>query len=426
MSASDIERLQQELAAERAARAQAETRSREAARELERARLDLEARTEELRRNVSEFQEMAIRHQQALVRLAGLSPDGTELAAVERELTMVAAATIGVERASVWLLSPDGSEMRCEQLYERSEDRYAQGMVLKAADYPRYFEALKLGRAIDGHDARRDPRTSEFTAHYLEPLGITSMLDAAIRQSGEVVGVVCLEHVGERRTWTPGEMEFAGALADQAALALAAVERRRLEQERIRVSTELQRTRQLALVDELTGLANRRALDVILPEEVARALRHRRPLSLLMADVDHFKKINDTYGHPAGDEVLRQMAHLLTAKLRSIDKAVRYGGEELLVVLPETELAEAGSVAERFRQAVEEHVFVVDPEDDEPPIPLSLTASVGVAGLPENADSLERLVELADRALYDAKHQGRNRVVVAAVRAGGAVGGSSA
>jgi diguanylate cyclase (GGDEF)-like protein len=173
------------------------------------------------------------------------------------------------------------------------------------------------------------------------------------------------------------------------------------------------RTRQLALVDELTGLANRRALDGILPEEVARALRHGRPLAIMMADVDHFKKINDTHGHPAGDEVLRQMAQLLRQRLRSIDKGVRYGGEELLVVLPETDVAEARQVAERFRRSVEEHVFMVDPEDDEPPFPVRLTASVGVAGLPECADGLDRLIEVADRALYDAKRQGRNRVVVA-------------
>ena len=239
------------------------------------------------------------------------------------------------------------------------------------------------------------------------------MLDAAIRRDGAVVGVVCLEHVGEPRTWTPAEMEFAGALADQAALALAAVERHRLEEERAKVRSELARTRQLALVDELTGLANRRALDGILPEEVARALRHGRPLAIMMADVDHFKKINDTHGHPAGDEVLRQLAQLLTQKLRSIDKAVRYGGEELLVLLPETDAVEAARVAERFRRSVEDHVFMVDPKDDEPPIPLRLTASVGVAALPECAEGLERLVEVADRALYDAKRQGRNRVRVA-------------
>ena len=422
MTASDIERLQQELARERAARAEAEARGSEVARELDRARQELLSRTDALRRNVSEFQEMALRHQQALVRLAGLSPDGTELSSVQRELAKVAAATLGVERASVWLLSADGTEMRCEQLYERTHDRFSQGVVLKASDYPRYFEALKLGRAIDGHDARRDPRTSEFSETYLEPLGITSMLDAAIRRDGSVAGVVCLEHVGEPRTWTPAEMDFAGALADQAALALAAVERHRLEEERARVSTELLRTRELALVDELTGLANRRALEGILPEEVARALRHRRPLSILMADVDHFKSINDTYGHPAGDEVLRQMAQLLTQRLRSIDKAVRYGGEELLVVLPETVAEEARQVAERFRQAIAKHEFTVGAKDGEPPVVLRLTASIGVAGLPENADTLERLVEVADRALYDAKRRGRNRVVMAEPMAPGGVG----
>ncbi len=403
---SDIERLQQELAQERAARAEAEARYAESARELEETR-------RELRRNVAAFQEMALRQQQALVLLAGLSADDGGLEAVHRELTRVAAETIGVERASVWLLNADGTELRCEDLYERSLDRHSSGTVLQATDYPRYFAALRLGRAIDGHDARVDLRTSEFKASYLMPLGITSMMDAAIRRGGSVVGVVCLEHVGDPRTWTPAEMEFAGALADQAALALAAVERRELEEERTRVRSELIRTRELALQDQLTGLANRRALEEMLRNEVSRALRHVRPLAILMADVDHFKAINDTYGHRAGDDVLRQLARLVADTLRSIDMAARYGGEEIFVIMPETPISEAGQVAERLRAAVEAHTFVVDPEDEEPPIPLRLTASVGVAALPENAESLEGLVETADRALYDAKRQGRNRVVVA-------------
>jgi len=404
---SDIERLQQELARERAARAEAEARNAEWARQLEEAR-------RELRRSISAFQEMALRHQEALTRLSGLSGDEGGLQTVLRELPRVAAETIGVERASVWLLNAEGTELRCEALYERSHDRHSSGVVLRATEYPRYFAALRLGRAIDGHDAHRDPRTSEFSAPYLTPLGITSMMDAAIRRDGSVVGVVCLEHVGEPRTWTPGEIEFAGALADQAALALAAVERRHLEEERARVRSELVRTRELALQDELTGLANRRALEQMLRAEVSRALRHGRPLSILMADVDHFKSINDTYGHRAGDDVLRGVARLVADTLRSIDRAARYGGEEIFVIMPETSIAEAGQVAERLRAAVEGHTFVVDPEDDEPPVPLRLTASVGVAGLPENAESLEGLVETADRALYDAKRQGRNRVVVAA------------
>lgn len=412
MTSSELERLQQELARERAARAQAEARAAEVNQELESALQDLRTKSDELRRNVSAFQEMALRHQQALVRLAGLSPD-QGLSSVEREITKVAAETLAVERASLWLLNADGTELRCEELYERSLDRYSQGAVLKATDYPRYFAALKLGRAIDGHDAHQDPRTSEFSADYLTPLGITSMMDAAIRRGGTVVGVVCLEHVGEQRTWTAAEMEFAGALADQAALAFAVVERRQLEEERARVKLELMRTRELALLDELTGLANRRGMEQLLAEEVTRALRHGRPLSILMADVDHFKKINDTYGHRAGDEVLRELAKLVADNLRSIDKAARYGGEELLVVLPETATAEAQHVAERVRSAVAQHAFLVEPEDSEPPLSLKVTASLGIASLPLNAHSPERLVEIADRALYDAKHQGRNRVVVA-------------
>ncbi len=346
------------------------------------------------------------------MRLADLSPDHAGLAAVQQELTKVAAETIGVERVSVWLLNDDGTELRCQELYERSQDRHSAGVVLTATEYPRYFAALKLGRAIDGHDAHRDPRTSEFSS-YLTPLGISSMMDAAIRRDGSVAGVVCLEHVGDPRVWTPAEMEFAGALADQAALALAAAERHRLEEERARVRSELVRARELALQDELTGLANRRALEQMLVGEVTRSLRHGHPLSILMVDVDHFKVINDTYGHRAGDEVLRELARLLVEKLRSIDQAARYGGEEFFVLMPETPVAEAYRVAERVRCAVEAHTFVVDPEDDEPPIPLRIAVSLGAAGLPESASTLEGLVEVADRALYDAKRQGRNRVVVA-------------
>ncbi len=399
---SDTERLEQELALERAARVAAENALAEARREL--------------RRRVTAFQEAALRHQQALVRLAESSSDTEGLAAAQRELTKVAAETLDVERASIWLLEADGMELRCQSLYERSRDSHSQGFVLEAKDYPRYFEALKLGRAIDGHDAHADPRTSEFAATYLTPLGITSMMDAAIRRDGKVIGVVCLEHVGEPRDWTPAEMEFAGALADQAALALAAVERRQLEEERARVRAELMRTRELALQDELTGLANRRSLEQMLVSEVDRAQRHARPLSILMIDIDRFKAVNDSHGHRAGDEVLRELARLLADKLRSIDRAARYGGEEFFVLMPDTPVDEARRVAERIRGSIEAHTFVVDPEDDEPPIGLRLTVSAGVAGLPENAETLAGLVEGADRALYEAKRQGRNRVLVAEVR----------
>src|SRR5688572_684948 len=135
MTSSEIERLHRELALERAARAEAER--------------ELLSVTDELRRNVSAFEDMALPHQQALVRLPGLRRDEDGLSSVQRELTKVAVETLGVERASVWLLTPDAAELRCEELYERSPDRYSNGVVLRAMDYPRYFDALKLGRAID-------------------------------------------------------------------------------------------------------------------------------------------------------------------------------------------------------------------------------------------------------------------------------------
>lgn len=362
MIPSEIERLQQELTRERAARAEAEARHRDVERELLVVAV-------ELRHNVSAFQKMALRHQGALVRLAGLSPNGEGMLPVQRELT-------------------DATELRCEELYERGPDQYGHGVVLRVADYPRYFEALRLGRAIDGHEARRDPRTSEFAAGYLEPLGITSMLDAAVRREGEVVGVVCLEHVGPPRTWTDAEMEFAGALADQAALARAAMERHRLEEERAWVGSELMRTRALALQDELTGLANRPALEVLLADEAARAVRHRRPLSILMADVDRSRRSTTS---TATRRATRCCASRVSWSGSSGPSTRRPGtaARRWASSCP-TAVTEACSVAERVPR---------------------LTVSFGVAGTSGDAATPERLVELADRARYDAKHRGRNRVV---------------
>src|SRR5688572_11610868 len=136
------------------------------------------------------------RQQEALVRLARRCL--TEVEGVQqamRDLTREASRAIEVERASVWLLSADRQELRLVTLYEASPDRDTRGVVLLADEYPRYFEALESGRAIDAHDACGDPRTSEFTASYLEPLGIASMLDATIRDGGRVIGVVCHEHI---------------------------------------------------------------------------------------------------------------------------------------------------------------------------------------------------------------------------------------
>jgi diguanylate cyclase (GGDEF)-like protein len=165
----------------------------------------------------------------------------------------------------------------------------------------------------------------------------------------------------------------------------------------------------LARTDGLTGLANFRHFKETLQREMHLARRARSELSLLMIDVDHFKHYNDRNGHPAGDQVLRDLADILQSSVRSTDIVARYGGEEFVVVLVGTELSQAEGVAQKIRHRVEEHAFAFGAEQ-----PLGrVSVSVGVADFPACASSYETLVASADQALYRAKSEGRNRVSLA-------------
>jgi diguanylate cyclase (GGDEF)-like protein len=168
------------------------------------------------------------------------------------------------------------------------------------------------------------------------------------------------------------------------------------------------RLAQLAVTDGLTGLYNHRHFHERIALEVERSQRSGLPLSLLMLDVDHFKQFNDTYGHPAGDEVLRQLARVLSDTRRANDVVARYGGEEFAVILVDTAKFTAAKVAERVR----ERTFAHDFSDAAPKAP-KLSVSVGVATYPDDGSDAEALVRSADTALYAAKRAGRNRVVLA-------------
>jgi len=165
---------------------------------------------------------------------------------------------------------------------------------------------------------------------------------------------------------------------------------------------------ELAMVDGLTGLFMRRYFDARIEEEIERSRRYGTPFSVLMIDVDDFKKLNDEHGHLIGDRVLRTIANTVKAQLRGVDTAARYGGEEIAVILPRSDMVSAYNVGERIRQAIAEQRVTTD---SDPPKVLSVTASFGVASYPESkAADGEDLIRRADRALYRAKKTGKNRV----------------
>ena len=161
----------------------------------------------------------------------------------------------------------------------------------------------------------------------------------------------------------------------------------------------------MATTDGLTGLTNHRTFQQKFAEMLERAARHNHKVALLLCDVDHFKKVNDGYGHPIGDEVLRRVARVLQEVPRKIDIPARYGGEEFAVLLDNVDVAQAKAVAERIRMEIAK--VVVDTDKG----PLSVTESIGVAAFPEDGRDRALLIERADLALYHAKHTGRNRVV---------------
>ncbi len=177
-----------------------------------------------------------------------------------------------------------------------------------------------------------------------------------------------------------------------------------------RLRHNVQLSLEMAITDQLTGLHNRRYMSRHLDTLIANAQKSARPISFLIMDIDFFKSVNDTYGHDIGDEVLRDFAGRLSANVRGIDLACRYGGEEFVVVMPDTDIAFASSIAERLRASVEATPFAIS----RPPHKLNVTISIGIAASEGPADTAEALLHRADQALYRAKREGRNRVIAAA------------
>lgn len=169
-----------------------------------------------------------------------------------------------------------------------------------------------------------------------------------------------------------------------------------------RLQVAMAELEQVSNLDGLTNLYNRRYIDSMLPQEFTRSLRYKHPLAVILADIDHFKKINDTHGHRAGDEVIREIASRLRNGLREIDVIGRYGGEEFIMILPETDAPGARSVAERLRQGI------ADTPVSSGALSLPVTISLGITEISQHTPRYTDMIEEADKALYFSKAAGRN------------------
>jgi two-component system cell cycle response regulator len=277
-------------------------------------------------------------------------------------------------------------------------------LEIRLEKYPEIQAALDTWRPVLIEDLEENPLYNEVRGEWAVTgtlVPFRSVVALPFRLDGEYAGVIFLRTLRDEPALGRADVEFADTVVRAA---VAAIRRAQLIET---AHADRARLEMLAHTDPLTQTHNRRALMERLTEEMERARRYGLYLSVLMVDLDHFKAINDSYGHVVGDEVLRGVSATLQREARAVDVVARFGGEEFVVVLPETAAEGAMSLAERIRARIA----------STPPVPggeygwLRVTVSIGVATVPAPGVSTpEELIGVADEALYRAKAEGRNRV----------------
>jgi diguanylate cyclase (GGDEF)-like protein len=276
--------------------------------------------------------------------------------------------------------------------------------IVATSGYPRLLVdhvRVRPGEGIIGHvfETQRPLLVADISKlphHRRRPrYRTTSFMATPILARGGAMGVICVTDRVDGAPFETADLEVLRALAGSAALALTADD----------LARQAELLGQWAAIDPLTELFNRRYFRQRLQEEFQRARRYNLPLSLLLLDIDDFKRVNDVHGHSTGDAVLRAIADVLRRNVRTFDLCCRYGGEEFVLVLPGSDAADALRTADRVRQAVAAQSLAG--RSGEPPI--KVTVSVGAVTL-DGVDTIDDLIEEADRALYEAKQRGKNQI----------------
>ena len=287
-------------------------------------------------------------------------------------------------------------EREVERILESTLSRSETPSALKLCDSPLLLDAL-YGTArqpcLECFDATR--HQALFDA---PPGAVASVALLPLVRHGQLIGSLHFGSARAERYAGDSGTDFLERLSEVVAIC-------------IENALSYERLKQIGLTDALTGVHNRRYFEHRCKIEVSQARRYKRPLACMFLDIDKFKKINDTYGHPAGDEILRNVAQDIQSQLRLGDTIARYGGEEFVVLLPQSEMHHASQIAERARTAIERKLFYSPSGQG-----IKVTLSIGVSSLPHNDPNRDishgatQLVEAADQALYRAKNAGRNRV----------------
>jgi diguanylate cyclase (GGDEF)-like protein len=298
--------------------------------------------------------------------------------------------TLRVDRFGIFLIDRSNSTLTLQTSFGMSNNIVAAKTSFKF-DEDIFGEALMFEKTIHVPDVQKEKRFKYFNDGTNN--GSFLILPLLLQQN-KPIGVISLY-----REKTDSFKKNEISLFNKIALEISKV---------VDKTLLFRQTKELSITDDLTGLYNRRYFNERIDREVQRSRRYKRPLAILMIDIDHFKIYNDINGHLMGDEILKRIGHTLENNVRKTDILARYGGEEFVVILPEIDKANAIQVAEKLRSTIEIKRF---PHEQKQPNG-KLTISVGIATLHDDSDVTKELIDFADRALYKAKADGRNRIVV--------------